>query len=509
MKRKSATAVSPSARRSTGILIPYGRKSSKEDPRVSRARQVSAFARWGSSSDVELAELVWENSVSGSWDWKTRGLGLAIARVAAGEADGIIVEEQSRLSREDQLKTAEVWDALQRAGARLVCIADGLDTATGDQELNFAIRAALSREQWKQYARRMDHSKRDAVLERGVHISGRVPFGYLRPARGQRLVPDPAVAPVITAAFELRASGASISAVRELLEREVPAGPSGQGGWIKLTVKRLLVNPVYRGEARQGDYVNPRGHDPLVDEATFAACVALDERRETARVDNRSVKALLAGIVRCRGCGYSMVRSSSKRNGVVRWNYVCRGRSAKGKCPAPTAAPMELVDELVVAAVLEALEREGELERQEVGPNVNAIHVRLAAARAKREPFEDPDYVALLGLEAAGRALAKVDLEISAVEAELAAAIPNGGGVERGAWRTRALTEWGSLEVDERREIIADMLVAVHVSKAPRGTALVERLHPTWRGGLVPISPPNRGGRPSRGPEVDTGVLAA
>jgi hypothetical protein len=39
---------------------------------------------------------------------------------------------QDRLSRENGRATAEVWEALDKAGARLVCAAEGLDTATGD-----------------------------------------------------------------------------------------------------------------------------------------------------------------------------------------------------------------------------------------------------------------------------------------------------------------------------------------------------------------------------------------
>ncbi len=126
-------------------LIPYMRKSSKEDPAGSLERQKRAIHAWAEQTGTALAEEIWEPGVSGNKPWRERGLGLAVAAVERGEASGIVVEEQSRLSRANGLQTAEVWDALQKAGARLVVVAEGLDTATGDQELNFAIRAALAR----------------------------------------------------------------------------------------------------------------------------------------------------------------------------------------------------------------------------------------------------------------------------------------------------------------------------------------------------------------------------
>src|SRR5690242_15007121 len=185
----------------TGPLIPYMRKSSGEDPAGSLARQRGAIQRWADANGVELAEEVWEPGVSGSKHWRERALGEAVARVEAGEAAGIVVEEQSRLTRGKQLHVAELWEALERAGARLVCTAEGIDTAHGDQELNFGLRALLAREQWKQYARRMADVKKRKLGE-GLPL-GPVPIGYRRDAN-QRVVVDPATAPIVLELFERR-----------------------------------------------------------------------------------------------------------------------------------------------------------------------------------------------------------------------------------------------------------------------------------------------------------------
>src|SRR5262245_24283867 len=117
------------------------RKSSREDPTASRDRQRRSIRAWAKQHNVPLADEVWEPGVKGSGSWRERGLGQAIAACERGEAGGIIVEEQSRLSRENMRATAEVWEALEQAGARLVCTAEGLDTGNGgDQELNYTIK---------------------------------------------------------------------------------------------------------------------------------------------------------------------------------------------------------------------------------------------------------------------------------------------------------------------------------------------------------------------------------
>jgi len=102
-KRRYAAAMN-----ADGRLIPYMRKSSGEDPAGSLARQRGAIRAWAEANGVGLADEVWETNVSGSKDWRERSLGAAIERVARGEAAGIVVEEQSRLSRGNMRQTAEV-----------------------------------------------------------------------------------------------------------------------------------------------------------------------------------------------------------------------------------------------------------------------------------------------------------------------------------------------------------------------------------------------------------------
>lgn len=481
------------------VLIPYTRKSSKEDPKISRERQLRAIEAKAAELGVELAAEVYEPGVSGSKQWQTRGLGLAIEACERGEAAGIIVEEQARLSRENGLATAEVFDAFQRTGLRLVCVADGLDTDAGDQELNFAVRAALAREQWKQYARRVEDSKRNAIA-RGVHISAKVPAGYRRPGRGLPLELDPKTAPAIRRAFKLRASGASRPEVARLLEELLPGGPRGRGRWTVETVAHLLQNRVYLGEARQGKHVRPKSHPALVSQVDFDTVQALAKRREPRSTPSSTVALLAGGLARCASCGYALARSANVGGRTV--IYRCRGHSATGTCSARASVSASVLDAYVEAAARERI-RSKRIERVELsGVDVDEVHRRLAGLREQRLLYEDGELAIALGAEACARAVASIDEKIAEAEVELADAVeaPAGGSTLELLTAGEAWPE----AVEDRRAVIAAGVDAVIVSRAPRGTPIDERVVIRWRGEGPPTP------RPAMGrPKVEAGLAPA
>jgi DNA invertase Pin-like site-specific DNA recombinase len=475
------------------------RKSSGEDEHGSLARQRQAIRSWAKHNNVTLAPEVWEPRVSGSKHWKQRGLGQAIAACERGEAAGIVCEEQSRLSRENGLATAEVWDALERAGLRLVCAAEGLDTGNGgDQELSFTIKGALAREQWKQFKRRSEASKKHAVEVLGIPI-GPVPYGYTRELH-EPLRLDPKQSKLVRAVFQLRADGAPLNDVVRFLDRKAPGGRSGVGVWQPGTVAGILRNRVYLGEARGGGYVKPGAHPAIVDQQTFDAVQALARKPQRAPA---VAKSLLAGSVRCLHCGYAFEYKTVAGGYTV---YRCSRRSATGDCPAPSGIMVHALDEYVEAKVRERL-ADQTIEQVTATRDVDAIHRRLATARAKREPFVDPDYVALLGPADASRGLRKANEEIAEVEAELADALTDDQGIVGVVGVQDALDALASLDINARRAVVQSMLDGVFVSKAPRGTPVADRATLVWRGDPLPIPRPSRGRRAR--PEVEPRVQPA
>ena len=248
------------------MLIPYLRQSRAREKTISIDEQRLSITKWAEATGVTLAPEVVEQGVSGSKPWRERELGRAVEACEDGRAGGIVVAYQDRLSRENGLATAEVWDALQRAGARLVASGEGLDTASGDQELIFTIKAGIAREQWKRHKTNWANARRNAI-ERGVHV-GPTPAGYDRPTKGEKLVPG-THAPAVLAAFKAADAGKSNSYIaRMFTNAEVPTSKSSER-WSERSVAKLLKNEAYIGVARSGDFRNEEAHEAIVPRALF------------------------------------------------------------------------------------------------------------------------------------------------------------------------------------------------------------------------------------------------
>jgi DNA invertase Pin-like site-specific DNA recombinase len=465
-------------------LIPYVRQSRTRERSISVDEQLRAIQAWAEANDVELLEPVIERSTSGAKPWKERELGKAIEACEQREASGIIVAFQDRLSRENGLATSEVWAALDKAGARLVAASEGLDTAAGDQELLFTIKAAIAREQWKRFSKNFADAKRNAV-ERGVHIAGTVPVGYLRGKDG-KLVLDAKRAPAIAEAFKLRAGGASLGTVAAMLDKRIRRGISGKGSWHHQALSKVLANPVYTGQARQGAHVKEGAHPAIVTRRIFDLCAAVATARAQSDKGQRGSQpqSLLAGLVRCASCGYALTRTTAGGKYRV---YRCNGKNCAGvKCAAPATCMESQLDALVegiATAQLLKLREAHEAEAREVlvglpcsdDPDVEAAQAALDDARATVEALLPPEIAKAYGPARFAAALAEADEAVEIAEATLAEAVGTGG--DDGVWvAVFPIDEWEWLDKDAKRAAIARVVERVTVARAPRGTELADRV---------------------------------
>jgi hypothetical protein len=81
-----------------------------------------------------LVELIHERDRVNRRSLERPGLGYALDRISAGEATGLVVADVSRVSR-SLSEFGDVLDWLSRSDARLVAVAQGLDTAERDGRL--------------------------------------------------------------------------------------------------------------------------------------------------------------------------------------------------------------------------------------------------------------------------------------------------------------------------------------------------------------------------------------
>jgi site-specific DNA recombinase len=319
-------------------LVPYMRQSRRKERTISIDEQRRDIQAWARSNGAPLAAEVIEQGVSGSKPWQERALGEAVDACRRGEAAGIIVAWQDRLSRENGRATAEVWEALEQADARLVAVNDSLDTDNGDQELSFSIRAAISRDQWKRHRANWERARRSSV-ERNV-FPGRTPIGYRRDAHS-RLVHDRRQASKVRRAFELRREGIPQTEIARRL------------GWSHSTTRQILVNEAYLGVIRHGANRKEDAHPPIVSRELFDA-VQATRTTEPVPPGETTRDRLLLGLARCGGCGKTLkvVRRKRKSDYVV--SYYCKD-AASEPCQARAFVHADELDAYIGAWFTKAI----------------------------------------------------------------------------------------------------------------------------------------------------------
>lgn len=192
---------------------------------ISPTEQRRMIEEGAKRAGVELGLVVEEENVSGSKAARDRRLEELLVRAESGESDGIIVAWQDRLSRGSNRETAELWERLEAARARLIAVGDGVDSASSGSEWLFTIKGMVARDQWKRYRQNWQDAKRNAI-ERGKFI-GPVPVGYLKGEDG-RLIPDPELADLVRSIFAQRIDGKSWATIaRWTAAQGTPMSQSG------------------------------------------------------------------------------------------------------------------------------------------------------------------------------------------------------------------------------------------------------------------------------------------
>jgi DNA invertase Pin-like site-specific DNA recombinase len=193
-------------------------------------------------------------------------------------------------------------------------------------------------------AEQLDTSTANGRFIRDIHLANAVrererarrPLRRAAPpgdrGRGLAAPPDPDRLRPRPADPQARAQSADAGRVRRAFRDRAGVSLSRIAEDLGMTtsgVRQLLANRVYLGELRVGSYVNETAHEPLVTVDEFLAAQSAQCSRGP-RV--RDEPALLAGLVRCAGCGHVMSRGRTKAE-----VYACHGRMSAGRCPAPAA----------------------------------------------------------------------------------------------------------------------------------------------------------------------------
>jgi DNA invertase Pin-like site-specific DNA recombinase len=373
------------------------------------------------------------------------GLSQAVTAVLSGDADVIVSATTERLWWNHEVR-AQVLRLVEEAGGAVWSADEGrLSNGSAAEEFTGTVRTAADR-----FGRRQNADKSWEAVERAI-AEGKVPWagvtpGYRRTDDG-RFVPDPEQAQTVLAAFELRAEGATIKAVRAYL-REHGIERSHHG------VQELLKSRTVLGEIHFGDHTpNRAAHQPIVPVELWQRV----QRVRVARGRRSKSDRLLArlGVLRCATCNARMVVGTANHGAYNL--YRC---PPTGDCPERVTISAPQVEAIVVDAVKARLaDVEGRASAQS-----NAREAVAAAERAQAD------------LDAAIRAFAGVADEQAAVE-RLAELTRRRDEARERADRLRgtgstvsvSVDDWERLPLDVRRQLVVATIERVRVSPGRGG----------------------------------------
>ncbi|WP_433261483.1 recombinase family protein [Actinosynnema sp. CS-041913] len=334
--------------------------------------------------------------------WHLRPRAAAMLRYIAANADridAVVVGEYERAFL-DGAQVRELRAVLERFGVQLwLPEAEGpVDFDNPAHEALLSLLAARSQTEVLRSRHRVVTAMRMQTVEQGRYLGGRPPYGYRlvdagphpnralarRGVRQQRLVPNPATAPVVKLIFSLRLAGHSAAGIaRHLNEQAVPS-PSGvdterdrarvDPEWSLRTVVEILGNPRYTGRqvwnrtsadratrspsGRRTSVRNEQhawaistriAHPPLVSEQDFVTAQTIQAARhstgQAADADGGECVYLLAGRLQCGLCGRKMDSHRSHSRAAYRSHSRAAYRCRHGHTSArtrPESAPGNL-----------------------------------------------------------------------------------------------------------------------------------------------------------------------
>ncbi len=404
----------------------------------------------------------------------------AYERVLRKETGGLVVAKLDRFAR-SAADAGQVVRKILEADGVFASAAERIDPTTPFGKFGLTIMFAMAELELDRITENWSEAQGRAIA-RGRHL--RAPFGYRVGDEG-RLVPDEH-AELVREIYRQRAAGVGWSELAAWMnERCSP--PRGKQ-WTMATLRALIERRAYLGEAHHGEHVHPDAHERLVTPELWQAA----QRRVLASRPPRGEPGLLASLVRCAACRYSMrpQASNAKSRKTRLRQYRCFIHHAAGDCPAPASIVREKLESYVVAEFAAHL---GDLAGQTLvsAPEVEGAYERLQEAEAELVAFRDDLRIRsvlgqdgfLAGLEARTAALAATQQALD--RAQAGSSSPDLGG---------AMDDWESLSILERRALLRSGIDCIIVRRANFKTPMRERVRILWHG-EAPNDLPRPGGR--------------
>jgi DNA invertase Pin-like site-specific DNA recombinase len=426
------------------------------DAFISPGEQKERVRAWAKSQGHSIAK--WHEDLDQPGSKADRpGLNAAMKRVEDGSTGGLVVARLDRFGRSVQ-DSANLLARIRAADGVLCTVAEGIDTSGYMGKFLADLFAALGELELARIRENWSVARKSAVA-RGIHVSGKVPTGYLR-NEARVLEPDRRTAPTIHELFRRRAAEQSWTQLARFLEERDVITPWENEVWTVASVATIIRNRVYLGEARSGKIVNAEAHEPIV---TLAEWNAANKARGVHPGRSGRSTGLLSGVLRCAGCSYAMKPSMGKtRHGKPFLEYRCKPDKAAGRCPAPAAVKSTVIEPLVIERLFKFAKRATARTHEDQGGE-NDLDVAIAEAEAERDATLDERLAQALGGPQSEAYLRTVESRQARVDALLEERSERDSERQPAELKADLESVWADLTLEDRRRLLHSVFDSVFV----------------------------------------------
>lgn len=334
----------------------YARVSTEQDEQQnSYEAQVDYYTRYITNNPNWIFVGVFsDEGISGTNTKKREGFNRMIEFALNGEIDLILTKSISRFARNtvDTLKTVR---ELKSVGVEVVFEKENLHTMDPKCEVMLTIMSSLAQEESRSISENVRWGIHKSMQDGKVNLAYAHFLGYQKGPDGRPEIVEEEAA-IVRDIYEMYLAGKSIQAIADTLtKRNIPT-PAGRERWSISTVRSILSNEKYKGEALlqktyTADYLTKevrknngemmsirvrKSHEAIIDPETFDYVQELLQARKNRKAKVQS-KHPFAGRIICGDCGgfYGhkvwRVRSTGERYDV----WYCNHKYDNAKCHTP------------------------------------------------------------------------------------------------------------------------------------------------------------------------------
>lgn len=367
VNRFSASPITETRKRRTAA---YARVSTdNEEQLTSYEAQVDYYTNYiKGREDWEFVDVFTDEGISGTSTKRREGFKKMVDMALEGKIDLIVTKSVSRFARNtvDSLTTIRL---LKEKGVECYFEKENIWTFDGKGELLLTIMSSLAQEESRSISENVKWGHRKRFADGKVTVPFGHFLGYERGSDGN-LVVDENEAVVVRKIYRLFLNGLTPHAIAKQLTDEGIPTPSGKSVWNQTTVRRILSNEKYKGDALLqktyvADFLTKRqvanngeipqyyvegNHEGIITPAVFEIVQQELERRKTTKGIYSGVD-MFSSKIRCGCCGNfygaKVWHSTSKYRKTI---YQCNHKfSNEEKCNTPHLTETEIKDLFVLA----------------------------------------------------------------------------------------------------------------------------------------------------------------